>query len=308
MPGPISLSTAARTNLLSLQNTSSLIAMTQNRLATGKAVNAPTDDAVKYFQARALSSRAKDLGDRKDAMDQGVSSLDATLQATGSMEKLLQNMKGKIEALGSQSTSERSESQKQLIELVKQTQKLIDDASYKGLNLLNSTGSSLSVRFSEKVDAKIDIAGVDLRTSKTLFRKSDGTTGIAIKATGTGLNAVSQLGFTQALTAYTTSKASIAAVFVCRSRVAGLRIEQSISNLRSKAATMATSSDILKIRMDFTAEYSNVLQAGSDKLTLADLNNEGANMMALQTRQQLGVQALSLAGQSEQQVLSLLRG
>lgn len=304
----ISLSTAARTNLLSLQNTSKMIAETQNRLATGKAVNAPVDDAVKYFQAKALSSRAKDLGDRKDAIDQGVSSLDTTLQATGAMEKLLQNMKGKLEALASQTKAERKESASQMGDLVKQTQKLIDDASYKGLNLLNSTGSTLSVRFSEKADSKIDVNGVDFRTSKTLFKNSDGSANKALIATGKGSKAVSALGFTAQVSAYATSKASVAAVFACRTRVAGLMIEQSIGNLRAKSSTIATSSDILKIRLDFTSEYTNVLQAGSDKLTLADLNSEGANMMALQTRQQLGVQALSLAGKSEQNVLSLLQG
>lgn len=70
---------------------------------------------------------------------------------------------------------------------------------------------------------------------------------------------------------------------------------------------MATNSDILKIRLDFTSEYTNVLQTGADKLTLADLNTEGANLLALQTRQQLGIQALAFAGQSEQSILSLFR-
>ncbi len=70
---------------------------------------------------------------------------------------------------------------------------------------------------------------------------------------------------------------------------------------------MATNADILKVRLDFTKDYASVLSAGADKLTLADLNEEGANLLALQTRQQIGIQALSFAGQSEQSVLSLFR-
>ena len=58
--------------------------------------------------------------------------------------------------------------------------------------------------------------------------------------------------------------------------------------------------------LDFTNEYVNTLQGGSDKLTLADLNEEGANLVALQTRQQLGIQSLSIAGQQQQAILALL--
>ena len=86
-----------------------------------------------------------------------------------------------------------------------------------------------------------------------------------------------------------------------------IRLEATISNLRAKAATIATNSDILKVRLDFTSEYTSVLQEGADKLTLADLNQESANLLALQTRQSLGIQALSFASQSEQSILSLFR-
>ena len=64
---------------------------------------------------------------------------------------------------------------------------------------------------------------------------------------------------------------------------------------------------ILNTRLDFTAAYVNTLTAGAGKLTLADLNEEGANLLALQTRQQLGIQSLAFAGQSEQSILGLFR-
>ena len=83
-----------------------------------------------------------------------------------------------------------------------------------------------------------------------------------------------------------------------------LRLDATIGNLRAKAATIATNSDILKVRLDFTTDYTSVLQAGADKLTLADLNTESANLLALQTRQSLGINALSFANQSEQSILS----
>ena len=64
---------------------------------------------------------------------------------------------------------------------------------------------------------------------------------------------------------------------------------------------------LLNTRLSFTNNYVNLLSAGAGKLTLADLNAEGANLLSLQTRQQLGIQALSFAGQSEKAVLQLFR-
>ena len=64
---------------------------------------------------------------------------------------------------------------------------------------------------------------------------------------------------------------------------------------------------VLNTRLDFTKAYVNTMTAGAGKLTLADLNQEGANLLALQTRQQLGIQSLAFAGQSEQSILGLFR-
>ena len=64
---------------------------------------------------------------------------------------------------------------------------------------------------------------------------------------------------------------------------------------------------ILETRLNFTSSYVNTLETGSDKLTLADLNEEGANLVALQTRQQLGIQSLAIAGQQQQAILGLLQ-
>ncbi|HAE03610.1 MAG TPA: flagellin-like protein, partial [Rhodospirillaceae bacterium] len=75
---------------------------------------------------------------------------------------------------------------------------------------------------------------------------------------------------------------------------------------RATSAELGTNVAILQTRLDFTNEYVNTLQGGSDKLTLADLNEEGANLVALQTRQQLGIQSLSIAGQQQQAILALL--
>jgi flagellin len=80
-----------------------------------------------------------------------------------------------------------------------------------------------------------------------------------------------------------------------------------LGQLRTASQTFGSNATLLSTRKDFTETLVNTLKEGSDKLTLADLNEEGANLLALQTRQQLGINALSLASQSEQAVLSLFR-
>jgi flagellin-like hook-associated protein FlgL len=210
-------------------------------------------------------------------------------------------MKGIVEASRSQSASERDASQTQLTELTKQVQNLVDDASYKGLNLLNSDSSKLSVRFSEKTDSKLEVSGVDFNTA-ALFLD---TTGAAVNATSATI--AQDLGFTGALDSYDFTDATELASFNSEADTVVQNLESTVSNLRAKAATLAANSDVLKVRLDFTKEYVDTLKTGADKLRLADLNEEAANLLALQTRQQIGVQALSFAGQSEQSILSLFR-
>ena len=82
-------------------------------------------------------------------------------------------------------------------------------------------------------------------------------------------------------------------------------LSSALAELRSTAATFGSNLNTVKIREDFTNSMINTLQTGADNLVLADSNEEGANMLALQTRQQLSTSALSLASQADQAVLRL---
>lgn len=301
----ITLTAASRNNLMALQNTADLVKRTQNRLSTGKSVSSVVDDALKYFSAKSLSDRATDLNARKDAIDQGVSALKATVAATDKIESLVNQMKGLINASRSADASTRTENGKQINELVKQVQKLVSDTSYQGQNLLNSTSSKLTVTFSDKTDSKLTVDGVDFNASAGLYKNKTGGS-LALK--GSGAKNVSALGFTVAdLKDYALSKATVQANFNSRADAAIAGMDKTISNIRAKASVFGNSVAVLQVRLDFTKTYSNVLNEGADKLTLADLNEEGANLLALQTRQQLGIQSLSFAGQSEQGILGLFR-
>ena len=83
------------------------------------------------------------------------------------------------------------------------------------------------------------------------------------------------------------------------------QVENAINSLRTMASEFGTNYSVIQGREDFTDNIINVLEEGADKLTLADMNEESANMLALQTRQQLAINSLSLASQASQSVLKL---
>ncbi|WP_460021423.1 flagellin N-terminal helical domain-containing protein [Magnetospira thiophila] len=303
----VTLSDAVRSNLLSLQSTQGLIDRTQGRLSTGLKVAAPTDDAVKYFQAQSLSNRSQTLLERKSAVDQGVQALDATLKALKAVEDFSNQMKGLVDSARSADASQRAELQTQVQELAKQIEKLIADATYQGLNLLNSSSSKLSVRFSDKSDSKLEVTGIDINNS-ALYRNSLGTGFVGQTLDASQVNFVeSFLGFGQSFEGYDLTDATELASFNAHADIAIARMDATISYLQAKAGSMANNIAILQVRSDFTQEYVDVLDTGAGKLTVADLNSEGANLLALQTRQQLGIQSLAFAGQAEQSILGLFR-
>lgn len=145
---------------------------------------------------------------------------------------------------------------------------LVKDAGYRGTNLLN--GDTMLTVFNEDRSTSISTKGSVLTTA------------------GLGLNAA--------------NFGNAAAVDGALTELRG-----ATSTLRTFSSSLANDLNVIQTRQDFTKETINTLQAGSDKLTVADPNEEGATMLALQTRQQLAVQALSLASQAQQSVLSLLR-
>jgi flagellin len=85
------------------------------------------------------------------------------------------------------------------------------------------------------------------------------------------------------------------------------QLDTALTTLRSHAQTLGSNVALLQTRLDFTEDYVKNLDGGAAKLTLADINIEGVNLLALQTRQQLGISSLAFAGQAEQAILSLFR-
>ncbi|MEQ9491106.1 MAG: flagellin [Alphaproteobacteria bacterium] len=298
--GDIALTAAQRTSLLSLTRTADLSDRTQTRLSTGRQINQVTDDAVNFFRARALSDRATDFNLRRADIDQAISSVNTALQAVESVDSLLNQLKGIVEAARSQSTSERISATTQFTEVGTQIFELIEDASFAGLNLLSSTNSTLDVAFGTRTASRLEVSGFDLNStaadtnfgifSAAVFFTNNST--VALTDFGISSSSFTSFGGDNSNLSFATTAVSI--------------IDGGISRLRAAAATLGANVAILQTRLDFTETYVNELETGSDKLTLADLNEEGANLVALQTRQQLGIQSLAISGQQQQAILALL--
>ncbi|MBV9862957.1 MAG: hypothetical protein JO267_12525 [Alphaproteobacteria bacterium] len=310
----ITLTSAARSILLTLQNNQQLTGQTQNALATGQKVSSVTDDAVAYFQAQSLNNRASDFTTYKSSIDQGVSALQAALTATSSINSILQQMKGVVQSAESESTSQRASATAQFNQLATQVSQLVQDASYQGLNLLSSSSNDLKVQFSERSSASyLQVTGFALvngaasvASSENLFTDvaaydSTMTFNFSVAVTdSTGTHAYT--GFDAMDVTDATSGANIQAAY----NYTITRLNNAMSNLQGVSASLGTNVAILQTRLSFTNDYVNTMTDGANKLTLADLNEEGANLQALQTRQQLGIQALSISGQQQQAILQLL--
>lgn len=403
----ISLTASMRTNLLSLQNTQSLMDTTQERLSTGLKVNSAIDNASSYYTAQSLNNRASDLSALLDSMGQGIQTIQAAnegieaitefveqakaiansardaasktdvktlsskfsgtdsvtsndtaltlavkkadgtaLAETGDEKKISdaitavnealdEELKGKtldkyvgavkdaieaggeefakivdikvddktgkitftakagynIEATGAGDlaglgkdpetgdptdkvtstvavNTDRQKYALQFNEILEQIDNLAQDSGYKGINLLQM--NTLTVIFNEDRSSQIEVKGTD--------------------ASSVGLM------LDEAVNNWQTNEdieASIA------------QTEEAISSLRIMASDYGNYYSIVQNRQSFTKSLVNVLTEGADNLTLADMNEESANMLALQTRQQLAINSLSLASQAAQGVLQL---
>jgi flagellin-like hook-associated protein FlgL len=269
----IVLSAGVRSNLLQLQKTSDLITLTQTRLATGKRVNSALDNPINFFTAAGLSNRAGDLSNLLDSMSTAINTIQAANNGITSITKLVQS----AQALTSQAqqttdTTVRSNLAAQFDDILTQIDQLAGDSGFNGVNLLDSTNSTdLTVTLNESGTSTVTVAAVDFTSGGDLAING------AANNWGTSANITAA---TDDLTA-------------------------ALTTLRSQASSFGSNLSTVQIRQDFTKAMINTLQSGSDSLTLADGNQEGANLLALQTRQQLSTTALSLAAQADQNVLRL---
>ncbi len=178
-----------------------------------------------------------------------------------------------IAAPAAESNETREKLSDQFNDILDQITDLAEDADFNGINLLQ--GDNLKVTFNEKTGSN----------ENTLTIK-----GVDMDATGLGL------------TKDTTGFQSDADINTRLDQV-----KDALTSLRTQASTFGSNLTTVQTRQDFTTAMVNTLEQGASDLTLADTNREGANMLALQTSQQLATTTMGMASRADQAVLSFLR-
>jgi flagellin-like hook-associated protein FlgL len=280
MADNITLTSGMRANLYSLQQTANLMELTQKRMATGKRVQTAIDDPIAFFTARGHEQRASDLATRKDEMSESIQLLKSADTGINSILNMIANAKSLAQsALSGETTTAITTLETQYNEVLEQIDFIAADSNYKGVNLLDSTSVTHEVKFDETGDSKLTMTGFDADYAGETLSLETIDTNNWVSAGGTA------------------DKAEI--------NTAISKLDDAVSALRSEASKLATNLSIITSRQDFTQSMMNTLKDGAAELVNADMNEEGANMLMLQTRQALGTTSLSLAAQAAQSVLRL---
>jgi flagellin len=270
MANDISLTQGMRSNLISLQLTTKLLGATQARLSTGKRVNTAMDDPVNYFAAQTHMTRAADLASRKDGMGEAINIVTAADKGITAINTLVEQAKGiATSALATTDLASRTSYATQFNTVMSQIITMAKDAGYKGTNLLDQ--GTVDVKFNEDGSSKLTV-------------------------TGFGATTLAQMSLAMVTAAFTMDIGINTALS---------QIGTASEILRTKAKTLAANMNVITTRQDFTKNMIDTLKTGADDLTLADMNEESANMLMLQTRQSLGTTSLSIASQAAQAVLRL---
>ena len=279
MSTAITLTSGMSQNLYSLQTTEKLMENTQYRLATGKRINSALDDPINYFTAQSHTQRVSDLEVRKDEMSEGIQLINAADAGIEAITDLLDSAKSLAQsALSAEDQTEINDLETQFQALLDQIDDLAEDSGYSGVNLLGGTTETLEVFFDEEGASSITLTGVDAST------------------TGLGITAVATDDWWDETNGEIDKTAVNAAID---------ELDSAKSTLRSNSKTLSTNLSTITARQDFTENMINTLNDGAANLVNADLNEESANLLMLQTQQELGTNSLSIASSSAQAVLNL---
>jgi flagellin-like hook-associated protein FlgL len=320
--------------LLSLQKTKGLYDKTQERLTTGKKVTAPSDDPAAYYSAATLNDQADALTGRLDNMEQAVEAIKAADNGISSMTSVLSSMTAIVESALATKTGDtdgRAALGKKFNDLLVQLSTLANDSAYGGVNLL--AGQNINVQMGENYnDSTFTVEGfyaagltqndtdtsgeVDhVYTASIPGNWSSGTNNGIAGATGFAfaLNMVENPSSIVGIQSYgvtgdqweinwTDSASYTKSLSTVLNQIEGVK-----TVLETRSKLLSFDSSTISLREAYTKDFINTLQEGSDDLTLADLNEESANLLSLETSQSLSVQAMSLANTQMQNVLRLLQ-
>ncbi|MBT7747658.1 MAG: flagellin, partial [Alphaproteobacteria bacterium] len=256
--------------MLALQNlnkSNKMLETTQLHITTGLKVNGPKDDAATYAIAQRMRGDIAGMGAVKTALSNGEATVNVAITAGKAVADMLTEMKAKTVQANQAGldTASKDALQNDFTSLRDQLTTIVQTAEFNGKNLITSTATSLTV-----------LSTVDGSTISVAAQKLDTTT--------LGINASN-----------ISSGASAALV----------AIDAAINTVTSSLASMGSSSKRIDVQSEFTVQLVDILKEGVGNLVDADLAEESAALQSLQIKQQLGVQALSIANSGPQSILAL---
>ena len=261
--------------LENLQSTQTQLAQTQNIISTGLAVSSAKDDASTWAIAQNQRAQVLSLDSVKQSLSRGQSVLDVAISAGTSISDLLSQMKAKALAASDQGldATSRAALNNDFQALRDQITTIVSNASFNGSNLIKSGGNTIYALANADGSSKITVAAEDL---------SLGGANVSVTSTDT-------------IGTATTASAEIAT------------LQTSINQVSAALAKLGTGSTALDNHQTFISNLQSTLNTGIGNLVDANLAAESAKLQALQTKQQLGVQALSIANSSSAILLGLFR-
>lgn len=272
----VNTNVGAQVALQNLNATNAQLAITQSRINTGKSVSSAKDNGAIWAIAQGQRAEIGALGAVRQSLDRGVAAVDVALAAGETVSDLLLQMKEKALAAtdASLKTAARAALNEDFKALRDQIASVTSNAEFNGVNLLDASATGFQALANASGSASISVAAEVMALSSTIVTV---TTSEVIDTITTA---------TDALTA----------------------VDESIANVSGALARLGTKSKALATHITFVGKLTDALEAGVGNLVDADLAKESAKLQALQTKQQLGVQALGIANQTPQLVLSLFRG
>lgn len=310
----IMTNTAAMTALKSLQATNSALATTQSRISTGYEVAEASDNAAYWSIATTMRSDNAALGTVQDALGLGAAKVDVAYTGINSAIEVVDEIKTKLVAAREPGV-DRSKVQAEITQLQEQLTSIASSASFNGENWLSvdssatgySATESIVSSFTRAEDGSVSVGTLSVsKTTTKLFDASSSATGIL----DTAFNLDSDDGATPPVT-YT---ASVSTLDLTLSYITDADIDAMITGVDSAIQSMTTAaSDLgaskkrINMQTDFVSNLMDAIDRGVGQLVDADMTEESTRLQALQTQEQLGIQALSIANGSAQSILGLFR-
>jgi flagellin len=314
----INTNVAAMTALQTLSATNKSLTETQNRISTGFRVADASDNAAYWSIATTMRSDQSALSTVQDALGFGAATVDVAYTGLQSAIHVVDQIKSKLVA-AKQPGVDRTKIQTEIAELQKQLKGVADSASFSGQNWLAVDSSAASYNATKTIVASfsrtstgVSIGTINIDTSATkLFDANAAATTAGVGILDGARDATGAVVVPSGTT-FTVDTLSIAALTDSTADLTTLQnyiggVDKALSEMTTAATTLGAAKARIGIQQDFVKSLMDAIGRGVGQLVDADMNEESTKLQALQVKQQLGVQALSIANTSTQTILSLFR-